>query len=77
MKVLAAPHDAAGVREEAQCLGGHFALELLAPSCFASCGEKYLSRLKRQQCAGNNQTMLIVIEHPRCNNKLFKAGGVS
>lgn len=36
-------------------------------------GKKYFSRLKRQQCSGNYQTMLIVIYHPGCN-KLFKAG---
>lgn len=78
MKVLAAPRDATGVREEARCCegrwGGHFALELQAPSCFAVFGEKkYLSRLKRQQRSGNYQTVLIVIYHPGCN-KLFKAG---
>lgn len=55
---------------------GHFVLELLAPSGLASSGEKHLSRLKRQQRAGNNQTVLIVIHHPGCN-KLFKAGFVS
>lgn len=41
MKVLVAPSDAAGVREECGTGGTLFALELLAPSSLASSGEKY------------------------------------
>lgn len=48
MKVLAAPRDATGVREDARCCEGRgdTALELQAPSCFAVFGEKILLQVE-------------------------------